>query len=157
MHAPPEQPVRVQTRDQALRLVEGVLATMTELEGVLEHETAHVRRGALREGLSQEGRKTELASAYLRGLEAVKGNAIVLARLAPEALDRLRALHQRFAEVLRVNHTVLATARAVSESLVKSLAEEVGRASRPANYAPPARGPSRVPAAAAPLIVSKSL
>ena len=44
--------VRVAGREDAQRLVEGVLATMTHLEKVLASETAQVRVGRLREGVT---------------------------------------------------------------------------------------------------------
>ena len=148
-------PARVATREDAKRLVDGVLAVMGELEQVLEHETGHLRGGRIREGLSQEARKTELASTYLRGLESVKSNAVALARFAPEALERLKSAHGRFSRVVELNQTVLATARAVSESLVKGVAEEMNRTARPQGYAPGRF--QAAPARAEPLVVSKSL
>ena len=149
-------PARVTTRDDASRLVDGVLTIMGELERVLEHETGHLRGGRIREGLSQEVRKTELASAYLRGLESVKSNAVALARFAPEALERLKGAHGRFSRVVELNQTVLATARAVSENLVKSVAEEMSRTAKPQGYAP-GRLPAPQAGRAEPLVVSKSL
>ncbi len=149
-------PARVTTRDDASRLVDGVLAVMGELEQVLEHETGHLRGGRIREGLSQEMRKTELASAYLRGLESVKSNAVALARFAPEALERLKGAHGRFSRVVELNQTVLATVRAVSESLVKSVAEEMSCTAKPQCYAP-ARPGAAYSGRPEPLVVSKSL
>jgi hypothetical protein len=86
----------------------------------------------------------------------VKGNAVALARLAPDALDRLRKAHQAFGQVVQANQVVLATARAVSETLVKGIAEEMNRQARPQGYAPP--GAAAKPAVtSAPLVVSKRL
>jgi hypothetical protein len=147
---------RVVARDDAERLVAGVIATMRDLEKVLADETAHVRVGRLREGLAEEARKSELATAYMRGLEAVKANAIALARFAPDALEKLKAAHSGFGRAVETNQTVLATARAVSETLVKGVAEEMNRLSRPQGYAPAGTQAAR-PARSEPLIVSKSL
>jgi hypothetical protein len=147
---------RVASREEAERLVSGVLATMGELETVLEKETAHVRVGRVRDGLAQEARKTELASAYLQGLEAVKANAIALARFAPQALDRLKAAQGRFGQVIATNQAVLATARAISENLVKDIAQEMNRAARPQVYAPAGVQMGR-PARSEPLVLSRSL
>ena len=146
---------RVLGRDDAERLVASVLATMGELETVLANETAHIRVGRIRDGLAEEARKSELASAYMRGLEAVKANAIALARFAPEALDRLKAAHAGFGRAVETNQTVLATARAVSESLMKGVAEEMNRLSRPQGYSP--AGPPARPVISEPLVLSKTL
>jgi len=147
---------RILGRDDAERLVAGVLATMADLEKVLANETAHVRVGRIRDGLAEEARKSELASAYMRGLEAVKANAIALARFAPEALARLKAAHGAFGRVVETNQTVLATARAVSENLVKGVADEMNRLSRPQGYGLPGAQAPR-PQRSEPLILSKTL
>ena len=147
---------RILGRDDAERLVASVLATMGDLEKVLASETAHVRVGRIRDGLAEEARKSELASAYMRGLETVKANAIALARFAPEALERLKAAHAAFGRAVETNQTVLATARAVSESLLKGVADEMNRLSRPQGYGPAGPGAAR-PARSEPLILSKTM
>ena len=147
---------RVLGREDAERLVASVLATMGDLEKVLANETAHVRVGRIRDGLAEEEKKSELASAYMRGLETVKANAIALARFAPEALDKLKAAHAGFGRAVETNQTVLATARAVSESLLKSAAEEMSRFSRPQGYGPAGPQAAR-PAKSEPLVLSKTL
>lgn len=152
--APTIHPMRVGSRTEAEQLAAGVLGTMSELEVLLEAETGHIRVGRFREGLSQEARKSELAAAYIQGLEAVKGNAVALARHAPEALDRLKKAHLAFGKVVEANQVVLATARAVSETLVKGIAEEMDRQSRPQAYAPAGRAAPRS-TASAPLVVSR--
>ena len=150
-------PARILGREEADRLIASVLGTMGELEKVLANETAHVRVGRIREGLAEEARKSELASAYMRGLEVVKGNAIALARFAPDALERLKTAHAAFSQVIEANQTVLATARAVSENLLKSVADEVGRLSAPQGYGPAGPHGARPPVKTEPLLISKRL
>jgi hypothetical protein len=147
---------RVVGREDAERLVAGVLATMGELEKILAAETAYIRVGRIRDGLAEEAKKSELASAYMRGLETVKANAIALARFAPEALDKLKAAHAEFGRAVEANQTVLATARAVSESLMKGVADEINRLSRPQGYGPAGPQAPR-PRTSEPLVISKSL
>jgi hypothetical protein len=149
-------PERVLGRPDAERLVNGVLAAMGELAAVLEAETAHVRLGRLRDGLAGQARKAELAGAYAKALEAVKANAVALARFSPEALARLRDAHAGFARVVEANQGVLATARAVSEGIIRDLSAEVDRAARPQGYAPGGAPAPRLPRAT-PLVVAKSL
>jgi hypothetical protein len=151
------QTMRVVGRADAEQLVEGVLGTMTELESVLATETGHVRVGRFREGLSQEARKTELAASYMQGLEAIKANAIALARFAPDAVEQLKVAHARFSRTVQDNQVVLATARAVSESLVKGIADEMNRHARPQSYGPGIAPPARRPATGSPLVLSRSL
>lgn len=128
---------RVSTHEDAARFVSEVAGTMALLLGVVERETALLSAGRLREGLSEERAKSELAAAFMLGLERLKGNAVVLARFVPNELDALRADHDRFRIALERNQTVIATARAVSEGLLKSLANEMDRDREPVGYARP--------------------
>ena len=102
---------RVTSRAGAEDLIASVLSGMRELEATLGAETAQVRVGRIRDGLASEAKKGELAARYLRGLEAVKANAVALARFAPEAVDGLRAAHAGFGRTVEENRIVLATAR----------------------------------------------
>ena len=126
--------VKVQNREDAERLVGNVTTTMAELESVLEHETAHLKAGRVRDGLAQEARKSDLAGAYLRGLEACKSNAVALARFAPDRIETLKSAHTGFRQAVERNQMVIATARAVSEGLVRGLSEEMTRAANPQVY-----------------------
>jgi hypothetical protein len=148
--------MKVGSREDAERLVGDVTATMAALETVLEHETEHLRAGRLRDGLSGERRKGELAGAYLRGLEACKSNAVALARFAPDQIETLKTAHAGFQRVVERNQVVIATARAVSEGLVRGLAEEMSRAARPQTYGP-GRRMVPPPIKSPPIIVSKHL
>ena len=140
----------------AERLLEEVFAAMADLEVLLERETAEVRAGRLRQALAEGPSKTLLASAYLRGLEAVKSNAIALARFCPGSVQRLKETNLRFAGVIEANQAVLATARAVSEAVIKSLAEELDRGAQLQGYAPASMSQARPPSSG-PLVLSRVL
>jgi len=142
MAASTDTPPRIVDRAGAGALVARVMETLTALEAVLARESDHIRVGRLREGLAEAERKTSLSAAYLQGLETVKANAIALTRFAPEGIETLKAAHRRFTQAVETNQMVLATARSVSEGLVKSLAEEVGRARAPTIYGRPSHAPS---------------
>ncbi|MGU3361932.1 hypothetical protein ACLBWX_16500 [Methylobacterium sp. M6A4_1b] len=154
-------PPRVSDRAGATALVAGVIASLEALETVLARESDHIRVGRLREGLAETERKTALAAAYFQGLEATKANAIALARFAPEGIATLKAAHARFTQALETNQAVLATARTVSEGLVKTLADEIGRTRTPTIYGRPSQAPSPYSRSGAarsqPLVLSRSL
>jgi hypothetical protein len=156
--APRPEPQRIADRAAAEQLVAETLTRMRDLEAVLEAESRHVRAGRLREGLADDARKSALAGAYMQGLEVVKANAVALARFAPSGVAELREAHRRFAAAVETNQTVLATARAVSESLMKSLSGELARASQPQGYGAQRPAPTPYGAArATPLVLSRSL
>lgn len=162
MQAKPETrgaPVRVADKAGADALVGHVLGAMQALEAVLDAESDHVRAGRLREGLAGSEGKAALAAAYMQGLEVVKANAIALARFAPQGVAALKSAHQRFTAAVETNQAVLATARTVSEGLIKTLAEEIGRSRAPSVYGKPSHSPSPYGrgARSGPLVLSRNL
>jgi hypothetical protein len=151
---------RIANPDEARALVETVLDTLMSLSHVIGEETQLMRDGQIGEALSREARKTELSGRYMRGLEVVKANAVALARFAPDDVKRLKGAHQSFGELLETNQAVLATARAVSETIVRGLASEAGRSGQPQGYTRNGYGAGADtgrPASAGPILVSKSL
>lgn len=147
--------VRIADRGEADRFVAHLGATMRDLEAVLGEETRCLAAGRIREGLAGGSRKSDLAAAYLHGLEAAKANAVALARHAPAGVAALKAEQPRLAAAIARNGAVLETVRAVSEGLVRSLASERAQLARPKTYGA-ARPASQRPSAT-PLVFSARL
>ncbi len=149
---------RVTGLADATGLVDTVIDTLSALAHVVGEETALMKDGKYNEALSRETRKSELAGAYMKGLEAVKANAVALARFAPASVQRLKGAHAEFLELIETNHAVLATARAVSESIVRELARDATPQMKPQGYGPGASAiTSFQRASSGPIMVSKSL
>ncbi|KFC67131.1 hypothetical protein FG93_04106 [Bosea sp. LC85] len=150
---------RIASALEAQALIEAVLETLGALSHVVGEETELVRAGKLSDAMEREPRKTELAGIYMRGVEQVKLNAVALARFVPDQVKRLKSAHVAFQDLIEINQIVLATARAVSESIVRDLASEANRPMRAAGY-----GPTAIVGAGAfvrpnsgPLVISRSL
>jgi hypothetical protein len=142
MSAAPEAQRRpVATRQEAEALLSGLTAALDSLEALLEAETELIGAGRIRDGLAEEGRKSELSAAYVLRLQLAKANVVALARLAPDALRAFRERQASFERVMSRNQTVIATARAVSEGLIRGLSEAVQREARPNVYGLPSRPP----------------
>jgi hypothetical protein len=94
-----------------------------------------------------------------RGWRFAKANAVALKRFHPEGVETLRAAHRRFTAAVEANQTVLDSARSVSEGLIKSLAEEIGRAQMPTGYGrqTPAPSPYGRGVRSGPLVLSRNL
>lgn len=122
----------------ARALIEAVLEALGALSHLVGEETELVRAGRLPEAMSREPRKTELAGVYMRGVEQVKLNAVALARFVPEQVKRLKEAHLAFQGLIETNQIVLATARAVSESVIRDLAADANRPMRANGYGPAA-------------------
>jgi hypothetical protein len=144
----------VATREDAERLLLGLTAALDELEAALEAETALIGAGRIRDGLAAESRKAELSAAYLLQLQHAKAHVVALARLAPEALRRFRERQAAFERVMSRNQTVIATARAVAEGLIRGLSEAVEREVRPNVYGMPSRPAGNANTSASPLVFS---
>jgi hypothetical protein len=151
--------LRVTLPAEAASLVDSVIQALTALARVVDEETQLMRDGRLEEALEREGRKSELAGAYMKGLETVKANAVALARFSPEGVMRLKEAHLEFQGLIETNQAVLATARAISESIMRDLATQTGTQTRASGYGPTAAANMaafRRPAAG-PMMVSKRL
>ncbi|SEG12857.1 hypothetical protein [Bosea lathyri] len=123
---------------EAQALIEAVLEALGALAHLVGEETELVRAGRLPEAMTREPRKAELAGIYMRGVEQVKLNAVALARFVPDQVKRLKAAHIAFQTLIETNQIVLATARAVSESIVRDLAADANKPMRAAGYGPTA-------------------
>lgn len=135
---------RVSTPSEARALVSEVIETIGRLEQTLAAETELMQAGRLNEGLDLAPQKQEQAGFYMRLLESVKANAVALARFAPDGVEALKSRHGAFAEQLRLNQTVIATIKAVSESLVRGLQTEATASRTLSVYGPRASAPTPV-------------
>lgn len=150
---------RVAGAADARALIEAVLEALGALSHLVGEETELVRAGRLPEAMQREPRKTELAGIYMRGVEQVKLNAVALARFAPELVKRLKEAHLAFQLLIETNQIVLATARAVSESVIRDLASDANKPMRAAGYGPAAAVGAGLYARpnSGPLVVSRRL
>jgi hypothetical protein len=120
---------------------------MDRLAETVEEETARVRAGKLRGAAELDAAKAELARLYMVESERVKAAHELIAESLPDALDALRKRHDAFQGVLRTNLTVLATAHAVSEGIIRGVSGELARKRAPTTYG--ASGRANAPSAKA--------
>jgi hypothetical protein len=153
--APGRRPI--ETKAEAEELIAQLSETLEALLRIVEHETALVRAGSVGEASKLEAQKAELAGKYHAATERVKQNTKVLAALVPAKLDALRRRHDMFRPLLQINLTVLATAHAVSQSIIRGVAEEVTRKSAPSTYGMSGRANAPSPTAAKPVTLSRTL
>jgi hypothetical protein len=138
-------------------LVARIIAVMEALQGVVSRETDLLKSYKLREAASLGEAKTEAARQYVHALDLLKSNAIALARWAPSAVARLKKTQAALADALSINMAVLATARSVSEGIIRNLAADVAAPRMLNTYGAGGRAAAPSRPAATPLMVSKSL
>ena len=124
---------------------------------MIEHETELVRAGKVREAMTLESKKQELSRNYVSAVSELKTNQAQLAKSAPELLSTLHRHHDAFRAMLQVNLTVLATAHAVSESVVRGVNAEIQKRNVPNTYTAAGRRATPGPRHITPLAVSRSL
>jgi hypothetical protein len=141
----------------ARKIAEHLMDAMSSLLGLIERETELVRAGKVREAMTLEGRKQELSRNYVGAVSDLKANQAQLAKSAPELLSTLHRHHDAFRAMLQVNLTVLATAHAVSESVVRGVNDEIQKRNVPNTYTAAGRRATPGPRHITPLAVSRSL
>jgi hypothetical protein len=142
---------------EARKLAENLMDVMSGLLSVIERETELVREGKLREAMKFGPQKSQLSRRYVSAIGHLKASQKFLCQVAPELLTALHRHHDVFRSMLQVNLTVLATAHAVSENIVRGVNAEMQRRNMPNAYT--ASGTRTVPSPRhiAPLSISRSL
>jgi hypothetical protein len=152
--APPPVPA---TPAGARKLAADLMEAMSGLLAVIERETALVRTGKLKEAMALGPEKSELSRSYVGAVGQVKANQKLLSQAAPELLPSLHRHHDTFRAMLQVNLTVLATAHAVSEGIIRGVNTEVQRRNMPNTYTAAGQRAAPGPRHVTPLAVSRSL
>jgi hypothetical protein len=137
--------------------ISDLCATMDEILQIVEQETALVRAGALVEASKLQAAKTDLANRYYAGASQIKAMIPALQSAQAPALAELKRKHNEFRALLQINLTVLATAHAVSEGIMRGVSDELARKAAPSTYGASGRTNAPKPSAAQPLAVSRVL
>lgn len=150
-------PRAVSSAAEAELLIKHLLDVMDALLETVEEETRLVREGKLRDATQLEPTKAELSRLYTVDTIRIKASKPFIAKATPEALKDLRQRHNVFQAVLQMNLTVLATAHAVAEGIMRGAADELARKAQPAGYGATGRAVTPPKGVAQPLTVSRSL
>jgi hypothetical protein len=163
MSTAPELPpttayVPITSADEGERLTTHFVEVMDALIGVVQEETELVRGGQLGAAAKLYEPKGNLTQLYLADALRLRASHPYLSQfMSPDKREALRRRHESFRALLQVNLTVLATAHAVSEGIVRGVSGELTRKAAPQTYGASGRTvmPSR--SAAQPLALSRIL
>jgi hypothetical protein len=142
---------------EAERAIANLNKIMDRLIDTVEEETARYRAGRLRDAVELDEAKVELARAYAAESERVKSAKDIIAKALPDALDALRQRHDVFQALLQKNLTVLATAHAVSEGIIRGVSGELARKQAPSTYGASGRANAPSSKASPPLAINRTL
>ena len=147
----------IDTDAQGEKLIAEISHLLDELVVVIDKETALVRAGRVVQAAELGVRKTELAGRYYAATERLKANAGFFAAKLPDKVGELRQRHELCRPLLQTNLTVLATAHAVSEGIIRGVAGELTRKAAPQTYGMSGRPSAPPPNAARPVTLSRTL
>jgi hypothetical protein len=150
-------PAPVTTAAEAETVIAHLIEVMDALLAKVEEETALVRDGRLTEAAQLETHKSELTRLYIADILRLKASQGRLAQLVPDLLAALHQRHDTFRALLQINLTVLATAQAVSEGIVRGVSGELARKRAPQTYGAGGRPNRPGSSASQPLAVSRRL
>jgi hypothetical protein len=150
-------PLPVGSAAEGELLIQHILDVMGALLATIEEETELVRAGRLPDAAKLEPVKAELSRLYTDDTARIRASQDYLTQATPELVEDLRRRHDLFRALLQINLTVLATAHAVSESIMRGVSAELARKATPQAYG--ASGHATPPSAGnmQPLTVSRVL
>ena len=140
---------------ETIAVIAHLSGVMSDLLSVIEQETELVRAGNLAEAANLAEIKRDLSRQYMADAARLKGNPHAV--LAAADVGELRRQHDLFQALLQVNLTVLATAHAVSEGIMRGVHDELARKAAPQVYGASGRTSAPPPSASQPLTVSRVL
>jgi hypothetical protein len=155
--APPAAGHKPLSRADAERLCAEIGGILDRLVPLVAEETRLVRGAKIVAAGGLQEAKAELSRLYAMALEALRANAAAISRHVPVLVDQLRRRHEAFQAELQVNMAVLATARSVSETLVRGVAEEVASRAAPKTYGATGLMSGLSRTATRPIAISRSL
>jgi hypothetical protein len=147
-------PAAVATAAEAEALIAHFSQVMQALLAIVQQETDLVRAGRLGQAALLAEPKADLTRRYIAAALQLKASQ---ALAAPERLAALHWQHDDFRALLQINLTVLATAHAVSEGIVRGVSGELARKSAPQTYGASGRPSAPSASTIQPLAVSRSL
>jgi hypothetical protein len=153
----PQAQAAITNAGDAERAIANLNTIMDRLVETVEQETARARAGKLRDATELDAVKLELARHYSAETERVRAAKSIVAQSLPDALERLRARHDAFQKMLQTNLTVLATAHAVAEGIIRGVSSELARKHAPSTYGASGRANAPNSKASQPMSVCRSL
>lgn len=131
--------------------------SMVDLKALIDEETGLIRVGNLTATAQLEPKKSEASRRYVAAVLKARLVQPLMARLIPDVLQSLQTQHDALRAALQINMTVLATAHAVSEGVIRGVNAEVQRRNAPQTYTNYGRHSAPPPRQAMPIAFSRVL
>lgn len=123
------------TQKAALELCDRLMQHTGDLVALLDRETTLLHRGKPQEITALQARKTALSTVLTRDMALFRRDCEFIRTAVPDRIDAIKEQHVQLQKSLAANQDALAAMKAVSESLLHTIAAKVGeQRSGPAVY-----------------------
>jgi len=112
-------------QDSARTFCGDLARTVDTLIEVLREETRLIKAARLSDAVEMSDRKSAISERYMQGHSVLRMSGGALGKLVPDEVGHLRERHQALEAAISQNLAVLATARTVSETLIRGVSETV--------------------------------
>lgn len=149
---------RIETAEAAQELCTRLLETSAELVDLLDRETAMLKQGKAHDIGTLQVRKAALNAMLTRDMSLFRRDADYITMAAPQEINLLKEQHAQLQKSINSNQDALIAMKAVSESLLHTIATKVSaRVSGPETYGKDADLSKSKPAKSAPISVNTVL
>lgn len=149
-------PAPASSKDEARALASNMTSVMNSLIAIVERETDLVRKGHITDAIELSDDKVELSRSYADMIKQLKESQPYLATNTPELLQGLNRHHDIFRKMLQANMTVLATAHAVSEGVIRGVNSEIQQRYSPQTYTAGGQHTKPSPRNLTPIVVNRT-
>lgn len=115
-----------ETAEEAQALCDRLMEHTGDLVTVLERETSLLQRGKPHEITALQARKSALSASLTQDMTVFRRDSAFIKTVTPERIDALKEQHSQLLKSLGTNQEALAAMKAVSESLLNTVAAAVG-------------------------------
>ncbi len=147
----------LQSKEEAVTLAQALEDILARLSAVLDAETSLAKAGKLRDAIDMQPEKARLTESFIKTAERFRSNSNYFRMEFPEMVEKFQKLHEKFHNIVSRNMTALATAKALSESLIQEVVDSVHEFEQPSGYTKSGKAPSEKPAGVPPLKLNISL
>jgi hypothetical protein len=156
MTVPPNTSIPGAPEDERI-LLETLRRAIASLQTIIEKETGFIRAGDLTGSTQLAAEKSDASRGYVAAVTRAQKGQRYMARLLPDTLQSLHDQHEKLRAALQVNLTVLATAHAVSEAVVRGVNMEVQKRTMPQTYTAYGQRTAPGPRNVVPISVSRTM
>lgn len=149
-------PPNASAPDDERAVAASLQSAIDNLQQIIETETGLLRAGDLKGSTRLEPQKTNASRGYVAAVTRAQKAQSLMARLLPDVLQSLHQRHDELRAALQVNLTVLATAHAVSEAVVRGVNAEVQKRAMPQTYTAYGQRAAPGPRNVVPIAVSRT-